>query len=194
MKGKMRKELGLSPAILTFENLDELLFTMDEYIAFHKQMLEKYGDRLGVLLRNDGSADDSFQSSRLQIESQEMEQILDKRKEGKRRDSGEDVGWISFESEEYALKVAKTGQNAPSSVKEISALFKIIESLKSKIGILEVARRFLDELPSKGFAAEQKFLVVFRDGIPRQVIPTNESHLQRRKFRYSEEFEVEILE
>lgn len=101
---------------------------------------------------------------------------------------------MSFETEEYTLKVATTGPNSPQSTFTVSQLFKITEALKTKVTALEIARRFLTELPSKGFKSDQKFLAVFREGIPRQVIPTNESVAQTKRFRYSDQFEISILE
>ncbi len=185
----MRKELALSPVILAFDDLDELLSTIEEEIDLHKKVLARYGDRLGVLLRDKGgseslqklAAQDGVESDRTQTKN-------------KKRGETEEGGWMSFESEEYTLKVATPSQNASSSSYEITQLFKITEALKTKVSTLEITKRFLNELPSKGFRADQRFFVVFREGIPRHVIPTNESRKQMRRFRYSDQFEINVLE
>src|SRR5579875_1939979 len=47
----MRHELGISPAIIVFENLSDMLSTLEEYAEFHNRAIERYRDRLGLLLR-----------------------------------------------------------------------------------------------------------------------------------------------
>lgn|SRR5487761_89805 len=185
----MRKELAISPVILAFDNLDELLSNIDEEIELHKKVLARYGDRLGVLLRNKGGAE-SLQTSAAQ---DRMESDRTQPKNKKRGDT-EDGGWMSFESEEYTLKVATTSLNSPPSSYEVAQLFKVAEALKTKVAALEISKRFLNDFPSKGFRADQRFFVVFREGIPRQIIPTNESREQMKRFRYSDQFETAVLE
>jgi len=77
---------------------------------------------------------------------------------------------------------------------EISILFKVIEALKSKVPVLEAARKLLSELPSQGFDATSRFRVVFKDGLPRYVLPTAEARgTQHKKFWYAETFRIAVL-
>ncbi len=175
--------------ILAFDDLDELLSNLDEEIDLHKKMLARYGDRLGVVLRDKGGSE-AFQKSAAQ-EAVESDRTQAR---NKKRGETEEGGWISFESEEYTLKVATTTANASPSTYEVAQLFKITEALKAKVTALEIAKRFLNDLPSKGFRADQRFFVVFKEGIPRQVIPTNESRGQMKRFKYAEQFEIAVLE
>ncbi|MGI0078984.1 MAG: hypothetical protein ACRECH_05115, partial [Nitrososphaerales archaeon] len=95
----MRKELAISPVILAFDDLDELLSNLDEEIDLHKKMLARYGDRLGVVLRDKGGSE-AFQKSAAQ-EAVESDRTQAR---NKKRGETEEGGWISFESEEYTLK------------------------------------------------------------------------------------------
>lgn len=184
----MKNEMTISPVILAFDDLDEILATIDEEIELHRKLLARYGDRLGVLLRNT----DSAQSLKLAADQERSEPDRNTQRNKKRET--EDGGWMSLETEEYTLKVATLRPDSPPATFEVAQLFKITEALKSKVGSLELAKRFLNELPSRGYRADQRFLVVFKEGIPRHVIPTNESREQVRRFRYSDQFELASLE
>lgn len=195
----MRKELALSYSLISFESLEELLVTLDEYMELHDKASEKYGDRLGNLLRRNGVAEDSLQTA-AQIESPEPEQKKSSGFMGGRKDKKSDDrkisderGWISIGGEEFSIKVA-SGFGSSTSANEVSVLFKIVEQLKSKTAALQQARKLLADLPTQGFRADQRLLVVFKDGLPRQVIPTNEISAQQKRFRYSEQFRATVLE
>jgi hypothetical protein len=184
----MKEELAISPVMLSFDSLDELISSVEELIELHKTLLARYGDRLGVLLREKGM--DPVQMSMGQ-EANDPRRAQARKRPIEGVDEG---GWMSFETEEYVLKVATTGPSSPHSKFTVSQLFKITEALKTKVTVLEIARKFLSDLPSRGFRADQKYLAVFREGIPRQVIPTNESIEQTRRFRFSDQFEISVLE
>ena len=150
--------------MITFESLSDLLSALDEYIEYHNLFIAKYGDRLGGLLR--GGTEDVTPSRE------------------------DEHGWYLLESEEFTIKVANS-ISLPAA--ESSQLFKIVDALKARVASLEAARVLLGELPSQGFRPDQRYIVMFKDGLPKQVIPTNESYQQQRKFRYSEHFELNVL-
>ena len=178
----LRKELGLSHSVLVFKNLDDLLATLDEYVELHSNAVAKYDDRLGFLLRSSGAEGDQNLASAQSIERD------DKKQKGDKRRDPEDRNWVTLGTDEYAIKIAANFTAVASN--EISALFRVVELLKAKILMINSARKLLAELPSKGFRADQKIRVVFRDGVPRQVIPTNEMEDQQQKFHYSEQFQI----
>ncbi|MHB8567132.1 MAG: hypothetical protein ACYC7D_11445 [Nitrososphaerales archaeon] len=190
----MRKELALSYSMISFESLDELLSTIDDYIDLHSKMAERYGDRLGYLLRRSGgSASDALQTS-FQAELQEESKkpgLMGGKKD--RKGEEHESGWIVIGGEEFSIRVA-SGVGSSASSNEVSVLFKIVEQLKARTASLKVAQKLLGDLPTQGFRADQRLLVVFKDGIPKQVIPTNEISAQQRKFRYADQFRMTILE
>lgn len=190
----MRKELSLPYSIISFENLKELISNMEEYIDLHQNIAEKYGDRLGYLLRRSGSSGDAFMQTSPQTDTQSDSDEKPKAAGfmgGKKRTLDE-RGWVVLGTDEFTIRVATgTGNSLTSS--EISVLFKIVEQLKAKIASLQLALRLLSELPTKGFRADQRLLVVFKDGLPKQVIPTGETSAEQKRFRYLEQFQTTIL-
>lgn len=184
----LRKELGLSHAVLVFENLNELLQTMDEYADLHSKTVARYDDRLGQLLRGQGvQRDQTAMSSSLDAVDPE-DSKKDKKQKGDKKREGEERGWTTLGTEEFSIKISNG--NASITSNEVSVLFKIVESLKAKIAMINTARKMLSELPTQGFRGDQRLRVVFRDGIPKQIIPTNEMADQQRKFRYVEQFQI----
>ena len=193
----MREELGLTNSVMTFENLNEVLAVLDQSVDSHSKMIKRYEDRLGILLRlARESADPRLQSMSSQIGSSGGngdQQDQRKRKDDKKKDFGEEKGWVVLEAEDHDLKLA-TGSEAIKITNEISILFKIIESLKAKIPVLESARKLLSELPSQGFDPASRFRVVFKDGLPKYVLPTAEAKVtQQKKFWYAETFRIAVL-
>lgn len=192
----MNKELFLSQALIKFENLGELVETLDEYIELHTAAIAKYGDKLGGLLRAPGSNTKSHYESEYQKDeqsSQSFEQSpVNGRKDGKRRENMDSEGWLVLEADDYALKLA-SGNASSLSAKQSASMFKIVESLKERVALLQAAQKVINTLPAEGFKQDQAFVAVFRDGVPRQIIPTFEESTQKRKFRYSENFEIRVL-
>jgi hypothetical protein len=214
----LREELGLTHSVMAFENLNELLAVLDQSAESHSKMIKRYEDRLGVLLRQAkdstdprvqavssqftmtsdfGGVEDSQQQQQQQQQQAQNGKRDDnnkKRKDDRKRDSsGEEKGWIVLESEDLSLKIA-SGSDSLVSSNEISILFKIIETLKSKLPAIEAARKLLSELPSQGFRTDRRLRVVFKDGVPRYVLPSTEPQsAPARKFRYSEQFRIAVL-
>ena len=197
----MRDELTLTNSIIGFENLNEVLAVLDQSIDIHSMMIKRYEDRLGVLLRQARESNDPrLKSVGSQIPMPGMSDgYIDpksndkKKKDDKKRDPGEEKGWIALESEDHSLKLA-TGSEAQIAANEISILFKITEALKSKLPALEASRKLLSDLPSQGFRADQRLRVVFKDGLPKYVLPTTEPNAQnQKKFWYQESFRIAVL-
>jgi hypothetical protein len=197
----MREELILSNSIVAFENLNEVLLALDQLIEVHSKMIKRYEERLGILLRQARESNDPrLKSVGSQIPMPGMsdgyidpKSIDKKKKDDKKREPGEEKGWILLESEDHALKLA-TGSEAQIAANEISILFKVTEALKSKLPSLESASKLLSDLPSQGFRADQRLRVVFKDGLPKYVLPTTEPKAQnQKKFWYQESFRIAVL-
>ncbi len=197
----MRDELTLANSIMSFENLKEVLAVLDQSIDIHSKMIKRYEDRLGTLLRQARESNDPrLKSVGSQIPMPGMSDgFIDpksndkKKKDDKKRDPGEEKGWIALESEDHTLKLA-TGSETQIAANEISILFKITEALKSKLPALEAATKLLSDLPSQGFRADQRLRIVFKDGLPKYVLPTSEPKAQdEKKFWYQESFRIAVL-
>ena len=174
---------------MTFESLNEVLALLDQSSEIHSKMIKRYEDRLGVLLRKAKESNDP----RLQSISNQAPSDERKKKDEKKREPGEEKGWVVLESEDHSLKIA-TGSESLISSNEISILFKVIETLKSKLPALESSRKLLSELPSQGFRGDRRFKIVFKDGLPKYVIPSTDAQsTQDRKFRYAEQFRIAVL-
>jgi len=175
------QDIALRQSIVVFEDLTDLLSSMDEYIAHHKYSIQTYGERLGTLLRSQQTSSGNDKN---------------KKQDNKKRPQEDRDSWITFKldgSEEAILRIANTRVISPASA-ESAALFRIIENLKERLKALESARDILDKLPVRGISRDQKFIVVFGEGLPRQVIPTNELKASQSRFRYLEDFELKTLE
>jgi len=201
----MRDELILAHSVMAFENLNEVLAVLDQSIDIHSKLIKRYEDRLGVLLRQAReSSDPRLKNAGAQIpmpgmgdtDSRIITGNSDKKKQDKKRgeqQGGEEKGWIVLESEDHSLKLA-TGSEALIASNEISLLFKIIEALKAKLPPLESSRKLLSDLPSQGFRADQRLRIVFKDGLPKYVLPTSEPQAQnQKKFWYQESFRIAVL-
>jgi hypothetical protein len=193
--------MWVSPSVVAFDNLSDVLLTLEDYANIHNEAIGRYRERLGLLLRQreggntQGSSDFTLSSDQLlgaELAAQGKNKKDPKKKE---KDLDDQQGWLVFEASDYALKVASNQGNAAQTASlEISVLFKMVETLNAKVMNLKTAAKMISELPSHGIRADQKFLVIFRDGIPRQVVPTNESGSNQPKFRFQEVFELEPLE
>ncbi|MDA4130633.1 MAG: hypothetical protein OK457_07670 [Thaumarchaeota archaeon] len=190
----MREELGLSNSILTFEHLNEVLAIMDQSVDTHSKMIKRYEDRLGILLRlARESSDPRLNSMSAQLSNPSAGIDDRKKKDDRKKETSEEKGWITLESEDHTLKLAGGSDTAKVS-NEISILFKVLESLKAKIPALEAARKLLSELPSRGFDANGRFRIVFKDGLPRYVLPSTEARVEhQKKFWYAETFRIAVL-
>lgn len=186
--------MSLAHSIISFENLAELLEELDQYIEVNTKLTKRYEDRLGFLLRlAKDSSDPKLQNVSRDFSSLEpgAENQGKKKKDDKKRDSDE-RGWIMLEDEEAVLRIA-SGSDAQIISNEISILFKVIEILKARVLALNSSRRLFSNLPSRGLDNTRSLRVVFRDGLPRYVIPSDETSVQRNKFRYSEKFTLSVL-
>jgi hypothetical protein len=200
----MSRDLQLSPSMITFENLDDLLGAIDDSIDVHKRAIERYSDVLGGILRatlGQGPVQEIHDEPRAPSEGQHGRFGLFKssqppagnaKKGPKERQDPANAGWSVIESGDFSLKIA-TGALSSVNSKRTESLFKIVEALKSKLTMLEIARKSLSELPSRGLRANQIIFVVFKDGIPKQIIPSNESASSRNKFAFQSDFEVEPI-
>ena len=181
----------LSQSLIKFENLNELIQTLEDYIEMHNSAIARYGDTLGGLLR-------SPSSNRKVLFDQGSDQELvqqppvNARNSKKRQDNLDGEGWLVLEAEDYVLKLA-SGNAASISSKQSATMFKIVEALKAKVVLLQSAQKVISSLPAEGFKPDQAFVTFFRDGVPRQIIPIDEPVIQKRRFRYSEGFQIRVL-
>jgi hypothetical protein len=185
----MNKDLYLSPSLVKFEDFSSLLSEVDDLIDIHKDSIARYEDKLGVMLRGVGSENKRGMSAFDQ--DSEAGSSVDE-EDVPVRGAGSEQGWLVLENEETNLKVA-TGSANSARGKQTEALFKIIESLKARLVSLQKVRKLISELPGKGFNPNQKIVVMFREGIPRQIIPSYEASKALKKFKYSEQFDIQVL-
>jgi hypothetical protein len=183
----MQKDLYLSPSIVTFDDFNGLLGEVDDYIDAHKNAIAKYEDKLGVLLRGAGS-----EAKKRGMSAFDQDYSMNTMDEEDLQSGSSEQGWLVLESEETNLKVA-TGSASSTRGKQTAALFKIIESLKARLVALQRVRKLISELPSQGFNPNQKIVVMFREGIPRQIIPSYETSRAAKKFKYSDQFNIQVL-
>jgi hypothetical protein len=193
----MREELGVAHSIISFDSIADLLSELDSSVETYSKVTKRYEDRLGILLRQAKDSNDP----RLRAASTEMgssgqlesdQQQNKKKKDEKRRDV-EERGWIVMEAGDHTIRLAN-GSDTQILSNEISLLFKVIETLKSKTAALESSRKIISELTSQGLKADRRLRVVFRDGLPRYLIPASESSTQQqKKFRYGEQFRLAVL-
>jgi hypothetical protein len=204
----MSRDLQLSPSMVTFDDLDDLLGAIDDSIDVHKRAIERYSNILGGVLRTTlgessvqeiqeesrapSSADGSHGGSGRFGLFKSQPSGGNVKKVAKDKQDQASAGWTIVETEDFALKIA-TGTSAQVNSKRTESLFKIVEALKSKLTMLEIARKSLSELPSRGLRANQIIFVVFKDGIPKQIIPSNESASSRNKFAFQADFDVETM-
>jgi hypothetical protein len=180
----MRNDFQLSLSMITFESLDDVLGSIDDAIDVHHRAIERYSDILGTMLRKSVGEN--------QVQIRQMNAPPSSGKSQKDRRSEDEQGWLILEADDYALRVS----NGPTTLVDshkVVALFKIVEALKSKVTSLESARKLMADLPSKGFNANQRISVVFKDGLPRQILPTGETSAEQPKFGYAGEFQIEPM-
>jgi hypothetical protein len=189
----MHKDLCQSPSLITFEDFSSLLSEIDELIDAHKDSIAKYEDKLGVLLRGAGSQARKGMTAFNQEDSEVGASFEeDNLREGGGGGGESQQGWLVLEDEETNIKVATGSQNSARG-KQTEALFKIIESLKARLVSLQKVRKLISNLPAKGFNPNQKIVVMFREGVPKQIIPSYEASKPVRKFKYSEQFDIHVL-
>ena len=186
----MKEELAITHSIMTFNDLSSLLAILDESVETYSKLTKRYEERLGILLRNAKASGDK----RLQALSNELGNDADpnKRKDDTRKREGDEKGWALLQSGDYIVKIA-TGSEVQTTGSEISILFKIIESLRSKTVAIEETRKLLTELPSQGFRSDIKLRVVFKDGVPKYVFPSTEVREQIVRFGYADQFQIAVL-
>ena len=191
----LREELSVAHSIISFDNLAEFLSELDNSVETHSKLTKRYEDRLGMLLRQaKDSSDPKLRtvSNEFGSTAQSDSEQQQKRKKDDRKRDVEEKGWIILEDGYNTVRLANGGEGQLLS-SEISILFKVIETLKSKITALESSRKMISELTSQGFRSDRKLKVVFKDGLPKYIIPSFESSIQQVKFKYSEQFRLAVI-
>jgi hypothetical protein len=193
----MKEELSVAHSIISFDNLADLLSELDTSIETHSKLTKRYEDRLGILLRQaNGSGDGRVRAASSEMGSAsgqiDSDQQQKKKKDDKRRDT-EEKGWIVMEAGDNTLRIA-SGTEGQLVSNEISLLFKVIETLKARMAALESSRKTLSDLASQGFKSDRRLKVVFKDGLPKYVIPSADaSSQQHKRFKYAEQFRLAVL-
>ncbi len=184
------KDLLLTQNLITFENLTDLLDCLDDSIAHYNSAIERYGERLGALIRQ-GKTPRPDSSTTKQNEGNKLEAH-------QKRPSvlGSKDPWIVFKPDKKdsvpIFRVANTSVQSPASA-ESAILYRVIDTLKEKVKVLDSARKTLSDLPPSGIRSDQRFLVSFSDGLPRHIIPTHQSYSTEAKFSFSGEFELHTM-
>lgn len=192
----MKEELALAQSLISFDSLSDLLAELDYCVEIYSKMMKRYEDRLGSLLRQAKDSSDprlrSVSSDQNAVIGQsDSEQQNKKKKDDKKRDA-EDKGWVVLEEGDVTIRLAN-GSEGQLLSNEISLLFKVIEALKSKIIAIEASRKLISGLTAQGFKSDRRLRVIFKDGLPRYLIPSIDAAVQERKFRYGEQFRIAVL-
>jgi hypothetical protein len=193
----MKEELSVAHSIISFDNLADLLSELDTSIETHSKLTKRYEDRLGILLRQaTGSGDARVRAASAEMGSGsgqiDSDQQQKKKKDDKRRDV-EEKGWVVMEAGDNTIRIA-SGTEGQLVSNEISLLFKVIETLKARMAALESSRKILSDLASQGLKSDRRLKVVFRDGLPKYVIPSSDASSQQyKKFKYAEQFRLAVL-
>ncbi len=195
----MREELSVAHSIISFDSLGDLLSEIDDSIESYSKLTKRYEDRLGILLREaKESSDPKLQAVSAEIgassgQSESDQQEKNKKKKDDKKPDVEERGWIVLQGGEHTIRLA-SGTDSQILANEVSLLFKVIETLRSKTAALEASRKMLSELTSQGFKGDRRLKVVFKDGLPRYLIPTSQSSSQQqKKFKYGEQFRLAVL-
>ena len=192
----MKEELTLAQSVISFDSLSDLLAELDHCVETYSKMTKRYEDRLGSLLRQAKDSSDpklrSVSADQNAITGQSDSDQQNKKKRDDKRREVEDKGWVVLESGEVTIRLAN-GSEPQLLSNEISLLFKVIEALKSKITSIEASRKLISELTAQGFKSDRRLKVVFKDGLPRYLIPSTEAPIQQGKFRYGEQFRLAVL-
>lgn len=191
----MREELSVAHSIIPFDNIDNLLSEIDELTETYSRLTKRYEDRLGILLRQAKESSDP----KLQAVSTEMsppgqgESDQDRGKKKEKKRDVEERGWIVLQAGDVNIRLAN-GSDAQILAGEVSLLFKVIETLKSKIIALESCRKMISEMSSQGFKSDRRLRVIFKDGLPKYLIPASEAAIQvQKRFKYTEQFRLAVL-
>ncbi|MDG6998649.1 MAG: hypothetical protein JRN15_05990 [Nitrososphaerota archaeon] len=191
----MKEELALAQSVISFDSLSDLLAELDHCVETYSKMTKRYEDRLGSLLRQAKDSSDpklrTVSAESALIGQSDPDQQNKKKREDKKREV-EDKGWVVLEAGDVTIRLAN-GSESQLISNEISLLFKVIEALKSKIATIEASRKLISELTAQGFKSDRRLKVVFKDGLPRYLIPSTEAPIQQRKFRYGEQFRLAVL-
>lgn len=191
----MREELSLAQSVITFDSLSDFLTELDHCVETYSKMTKRYEDRLGFLLRQAKDSNDPRLRSVSTDQGTQMGQLefdQNKKKKDDKKREVEDKGWVVLESGDVTIRLAN-GSEAQLLSNEISLLFKVIEALKSKTASIEASRKLISELTAQGFKSDRRIKVVFKDGLPRYLIPSTESLLPQRRFSYVEQFRLAVL-
>jgi hypothetical protein len=195
----MREELSVAHSIIPFDSISDLLSELDDSIEIYSRLTKRYEDRLGTLLRQAKESKDprlqavsaELGAASGQVDSDQQEKNK-KKKEDKKRDP-EERGWIVLEAGDHTIRLAN-GTDSQIMANEVALLFKVIETLKSKTISLESSRKMISEMTSQGFKSDQRLRVIFKDGLPRYLIPISESFSHHeKKFSYAEQFRLAVL-
>ncbi|MDG6904424.1 MAG: hypothetical protein JRN20_01410 [Nitrososphaerota archaeon] len=190
----MREEFSIAHSVIPFDNIGVLLSEIDELTETYSKLKKRYEDRLGILLRQaKESSDPKLQavSAEIVLPGQgEPDQDKGKKKEKKR--DVEERGWVVLQAGDISIRLAN-GSDAQILAGEVSLLFKVIETLKSKIMALESCRKLISEMSSQGFKSDRRIQVVFKDGLPKYLIPAESAAQAQKRFKYSEQFRLAVL-
>jgi hypothetical protein len=163
----LKKELFITPSILTFDSLDELVATIEEARELYRSAIDRYGDTLGGILRSPPPGTMSSPIPPLSTE---------KKGKGEKKMSG---GWTEMGDLSLAI-------NSPVAAHS-QLLFKAAEELKMRLAKLDAVRKTLSEFPSRGYGSGYAYIVYFFEGIPENIVlvPSNKV---MSKFRFATQF------
>lgn len=178
-------DLALPESMLFFENLEEILSMLDEYVEVHNNAIKNYSEKLGGLIRSEKSSSSDGQR-RPTYDEKDLWLLF--------RIDGEEQQRGKQEKSGTYLRIANVSRYSVDSA-EASVLFKIVEILQQRIKILQNARRTVSELSLRGNRSDQVYGVSFAYGLPRHIVPLGQAKATgRSKFVYKDSFKLEAID
>lgn len=143
--------------------MQEVSESLEEEISFCKSASEEYGERLGLLLRENEEAhseEDWFKElSGLQnTPGKETKSKGNKKSKGKKK--GAKTGWIQFK--DIMLSTENYG--------EAQILFDAIKAINNKVTQLEKIREEIEDLKRVGLGENIIYITYLHEGVPEKIV------------------------
>ena len=155
---------SLVTEVRNFHSLKEFTESLEETISFFKNSSEEYGERLGLLLRENEEAhgeEDWFKElSGLQNGGKDVKSKDKGKSKGKGKKSGAKSGWIQFK--DLMLSTENYG--------EAQILFDAIENINSRVSQLERIRDDVEDLKRLGLGENVTYITYLHEGVPEKIV------------------------
>ena len=138
--------------IRNFESLKDLSIFVDDGISWYERFLKEYNERLGDLLREQGSSSEEL-SKRLR------EKGLTRQSKKKKKSEASSEDWFSFRG----LMFSAEKQN------KAEIFFEAVDKTKKSLESLKETKTLIGELQNIGLGPDLVYSVYFADGVPEKI-------------------------